>query len=211
MKKPISALLALLSTLLALPAWAGAVPLTLNVYVHADIQDRDPARLYKDYLAPWKQEMEEFSGRSVEVRFITDAPAVEDIAYKGSGEQAHLNRLIDTFRSRVDEYQRHRNITPKNFKTEKHLLLVQSRLAATILGVAHQGSSLGIASLETYSAAGHELGHMLNGTHENAETLLNPWFCETYLVATRQALRSNCYRYSDANREAIKQYLRTAP
>ncbi|MNH35616.1 hypothetical protein D3C79_963180 [compost metagenome] len=77
-----------------------------------------------------------------------------------------------------------------------------------VAGLSNISGTTGIASMTSYTVPGHEIGHMLSATHENAKTDFNGWFCETYMVPARTLLRSNCYRYSEQNRAAIAAYLK---
>lgn len=214
MKRTISlyitiALTGLASLLAHASAVAEPMPLRLNVIVHQEVPGDLRTRLQADYLQRWVEEMEKVTGREVEIRFNDNVPGVSDMVYTGENRQV-VRSIIE--RANQAAWQK-----DGNYRRDKTLLLVmggvrsEGSAAEEVLGEAvFQGSS-GWASLKTYTAAGHELGHMFGATHENAEVLYNGWWCETYTYPVRQNLRSNCYRYSDLNRQAIRAYLSEVP
>jgi hypothetical protein len=198
---------------LNVPTAAAALPIRLNVVVHNDIPAPLRARLEADYLQPWVKEMESLSGRRVELRFSEAVPELSDLDYR-TPFRHDANRVITQGNVTFWSKQRDGNW---NHRLDKTLVLVngtyvpQDPSLPELVGEATFQGMAGWASLRTYSAAGHELGHMFGATHENAKLLFNGWFCETYTYPARANVRSNCYRYSDKNREAIRAYLSEAP
>ncbi|SHN30184.1 hypothetical protein SAMN05216593_12615 [Pseudomonas asturiensis] len=173
-------------------------PLFLFLFVHDDIKETDINRLAKDYVTWFVKDVESFTGRRVQLQFIRNVPTLTDFAYKGDD----LNKTSLDFKNTVDRYTLAKNL-PKN-ATTKYMLLTQDMLNSKTGGVAIIKGYTAIASLQTYSAAAHELGHLLGGTHEAAQVLYRGgWWCETNLVAERNTLRANCYTYSDENKKLI--------
>lgn len=193
-------------------AFAQAMPIRLNVVVHDDVPASQREDLEASYLKPWVKEMERFSGRKVELHLNENVAGISNADYRVADRKPLWDLLL------------HHNAqvwgqdnSDWNYRLDKTLLLVPGSIPAQgpeqgeVLGEGLLRNSAGWASLKTFAAAGHELGHMFGATHEGAEVLFNGWFCETYTYPYRQALRSNCYRYSDRNRETINAYLSEAP
>lgn len=193
-------------------AFAQPMPIRLNVVVHDDVPASQRKDLEAKYLQPWVKEMETFSGRRVELRLTENVAGISDADYRVENRKPLWNLLLHHNAQVWGE-----NNSEWNYRLDKTLLLVSGSVPAQdpeqseLLGEGLIRNSAGWASLKTFAAAGHELGHMFGATHENAEVLFNGWFCETYTYPYRQALRSNCYRYSDLNRQTINAYLSEAP
>jgi hypothetical protein len=192
---------------------AGPMPIRINVIVHNDVPATVRPRLEADYLQPWVKEMETQFGRRVEVTLRENVPGVSDLDYRTlSG-----NETVRAVRNHDLTYWPSLNSTHWNYRLDKSLLLINgTRInheddGAEQLGEAEIKGTAGWASLTSFNAVGHELGHMFGASHEDAEVLFNGWFCQTFTYPYRSAVRSNCYRYSDANRQAIQAYLSEAP
>ncbi|KPX44586.1 hypothetical protein RA263_22175 [Pseudomonas syringae pv. tagetis] len=173
-------------------------PLFFFLFIHDDVKETSDARLAQDYFAWLIKDLESFTGRRVHLQFARNVPEVTDFQYKNE----NTDQTYDAWRSEINKYLTEQNL-PIN-GTSKYLLVTQSRMNSTTVGFANIGGNTGIASLETFTAPAHELGHMLGGTHELAEVIYKGgWWCETNLVATRQSVRANCYFYSDKNKQKI--------
>ncbi|POG04972.1 hypothetical protein BGP84_18940 [Pseudomonas putida] len=181
----------------AAPAWA-AKSLIVTLYPHDELGDISDNKIRQDFVQPWLNEMRELSNHSIEVIFKRNIAGITDIRYREMSPE--------------DTYRTFSNATPPQFSGQKSVLLARNtfglnREGTDTLGLAKLGYPDGIASLATYTALAHELGHMMNATHKAAELRYNPWRCETYVFPLRNSLRSNCYRYSDENRASISSYL----
>jgi hypothetical protein len=194
-------------------ALAGPMNIRLHVVIHDDVPAPVVQRLDADYLQPWLLEMERTTGREVELHTSRNLPGITDIAYRQVDRKFALSSL-----ARLNEqFWRQRRDGAWNYRVDKTLLVVQGTVAPSdasgneLVGEARFQGDAAWASVQTFSAVGHELGHLFGATHENAEVLYNGWFCETYTYPARLNVRSNCYRYSDSNREAIRAYLSEAP
>ncbi|MCF9017650.1 hypothetical protein V2I68_04170 [Pseudomonas viridiflava] len=181
-------------------------PLFLFLFLHDDVREHDLERLAKDYITWFVKDLESFTHRRVQLEFIRHVPTVTDFAYKGDD----LDRISLDFRNRVDQYINARNL-PNN-PTTKYMLLTQDMINREVGGVALIKGYTAIASLATYNATAHELGHMLDGTHEAAEVLYRGgWWCETNMLAVRNQVRANCYIYSNENKRRIEAHLSQYP
>lgn len=205
--------IALAIGLLSPLALAEPLPIRLNVVIHDDVPQAMRERLEEDYFGPWVKEMHKITNRHIDIRFSHDVPGISDMDYQG----ANRKRVVWTLGGHNEDYWANRGSAEVNWRVDKTLLLVaQSYLPEDPsqperVGEAQLEGPAGWASIKTFSAVGHELGHMFGATHENAQILFNGWFCESYTYPERNGVRSNCYRYSDKNREAIAAYLSEAP
>ncbi|PBQ08125.1 hypothetical protein CCL07_08140 [Pseudomonas congelans] len=193
-------------SLAALADNASKRPLFFFLFIHDDVKETDDARLAEEYFSWLIKDLESFAGRRVHLQFIRNIPDVTDARYKGE----NLDQTYIAWKNRLNQYLNEKNL-PLN-GTTKYLLVTQDKMNSGTLGFATLGGYTGIASLETFTAPAHELGHMLGGTHELAEVIYHKaWWCETNLVDTRKNIRSNCYFYSDKNKEKIAANLSEFP
>ncbi len=194
-------LLALCGSVHVGPALA-ARSLVVTVYLHDELADVDEATVHAQYFQHWLDEMRRFTTHPIELVFRRNVPAVTDIDYVGLASADILRRF-------TQEIGYLPQALPFSFM-RKHLLLTRGVYDRSGLnynaGLAAYKGTTAIASLNAYSAPAHEIGHLLSATHEDAELRFNGWVCETY-THPRVPLRSNCYRYSEANRAKIAEYL----
>ncbi|HEX8594135.1 MAG TPA: hypothetical protein VF682_12775 [Pseudomonas sp.] len=181
-------------------------PIFLTVFVHDDIPQAERASIRRDYFAWLLKDMESFTERRVFLEFIENKGELTTFKYQGDD--------IDTIHSNWGNLV-HRYTEDNNLRwgiTHKYLLLTRHKINSYTLGITKPFHYAAIASMETYQAAAHEIGHMLGGTHEASEVLYKDgWWCETNITPTRYNLRANCYVYSAQNRKIMRNYLDRAP
>ncbi len=184
-------------------AWATR-PLVITVYPHDELADISDEQLHERYFQHWLEEMRSFTDHPIEVIYQRSIAGLTDIDYHALAP----HQLLDTF---TDEIQAQRSGRPFSYMN-KDLLLTQARYGTSGMlptaGLPHPSDTTAVASTHSPSDPGHELGHLLSATHEQAQISYNGWPCESYMVPTRTSLRGNCYTYSAANRAAIRNYLR---
>ncbi|WP_438281176.1 hypothetical protein [Pseudomonas alabamensis] len=199
---PIALLLALLCSL-HLPPAVAARSLVVTVYLHDELANLDESAVRADYFQHWLDEMRWFTNHPVELIFRRTVKGITDIDYA----QLPSTEILQRFTEGV----RHLPEAQPFSLMRKHVLLTRGVYDRSGLnynaGLAAFKGITAIASLDTYSAPAHEIGHLLSATHEDAEIRFNGWMCETY-THPRSPVRSHCYRYSDANRANIVDYLR---
>lgn len=178
-------------------------PLFVFAFVHDDIPASAIDSIFHSYFSDWVKEITAVTGRRVSVEFVRNMPPYSNYSYKAASDISYRGweRLARNYR---DE----KNL-PHN-RTTKFLLLTNSAIINNVLGVASSGQQFDIASLIGKQIVGHELGHMLTANHDLSEVQYNGWWCETFMRDVTPGL-SNCYRYSDGNRELIKSFLSDAP
>ncbi|WP_442110935.1 hypothetical protein [Pseudomonas sp. NUPR-001] len=194
--KPFVALFALLCAV-HLPSAMAAKSLVVEVFAHDELADISNESLEKDYFSHWIKEMREISAHPVEIVFRRGIAGVTDIDYRNKPPQ----QTLETFGDNASQQA----------KTDGKLILITKDIfdsnTAGLASVFFGSGTYAMASMSAYGNAAHELGHLLSAVHEDSEIRFNGWACETYMQPGRNQLRSNCYRYSDANRERIAQNL----
>lgn len=173
-------------------------------FIHDDIPESAIGSIFQSYFLDWVKEITAITGRRVSVEFIRNRPPYTNYSYQAASESSYRG-----WEALAQNYRDDQNL-PYN-RTTKFLLLTNSAMVNNeVLGVSSPGQQFGIASLIGKQIVGHELGHMLTANHELSEVRYNGWWCETFMRDVTPGL-SNCYRYSDGNRERIKSFLGDVP
>ncbi|MCF5649806.1 hypothetical protein GIV49_09475 [Pseudomonas syringae] len=210
LKKYTSGLLLLCALALSHTAWANdnasRQPLTLYLVLHDDLSHHNTLELRQDYFAWLIKDLESFTDRYVRLAFIRDVPGLTDFAYQNDD----VDETYYAWKTTMDRYVIDNDM--ERNATNKYLLLTQNKINSKTLGASEDKSYTGIASLETFTIPAHELGHMLGGTHEAAEVLYKGgWWCQTNIIESHEKIRSNCYVYSDANKQIMAEHLNRFP
>lgn len=180
------------------------------IFLHQDLAGYSKDKIYNDYFSWLKTELEIISGRTIEILLIDaiEAQKLTTFNYKNEDGKASLNAWKSLLYSYVREHQ---NSYPPGLPHHKYLLLTRDSISRRLDGIAEVTGQVGIASINTYQIPGHEIGHMLGATHKDSEVIYNGWWHETIMSTPVNAseFRGNAYRYSDSNRDNIRNYLNT--
>lgn len=190
-------------------------PILIIIIMHKDLQNYKKNDLYADYFSWLKTELEFISGRDVKFTMHPhhEAPKYSKYHYKTEEEdgiavmQGWKNLIQDWYSNilKHDEYEA--GLTKILLLTRDNLHTKAGGLGA-IGGYAYTKGHYAIAAITSYRAPAHEIGHMLGATHEGGEVLYNGWWHDTIMQADDFSnLRGNAYRFSDKNRENIRNYL----
>ena len=179
-------------------------PIFVFAFVHDDVPEDKIPSLYPDHFAPVIRELRTTTGRDVSVIFVRNTPPYTNYSYKGETQASY-----DGWRDLGTAYRDAKNLPTG--RTTKFMLLTNDGMTNNVFGLAGVGQQFALAALNHKQIVGHELGHMLDAQHELAEVRYNGWWCETFMAAKVNTLLSNCYVYTDPNRERIRSYLRDAP
>lgn len=182
-------------------------PILLMVYIHNDLEGYDKGKLYDDYFSWLEIELEAISGRVVTIIFNSQStsPGMTDYHYTNESQSdsiAGWKAMVKALTSKVEQTR------PYDPNLNKFLLLTRHPINNRVAGVAIGKGQCGISSICHYMAPAHEVGHMFGALHEDADVIYNGWWHDTIMkddLAT--ALRGNSYRFSDKNREHIRNYL----
>lgn len=182
-------------------------PIMLIVFIHDDLDGYDEGKLYDDHFAWLKTELEDISGRSVLIIFISKSTAPEMTSYHYKNESVYNSgqgwkTMVKALTSKVEETR------PYDPDLNKFLLLTRHPINSSIAGAAIEKGQSGIASIFYYMAPAHEVGHMFGATHDDADVIYDGWWHDTIMKADwATTFRGNAYRFSDRNRENVRHYL----
>lgn len=180
-------------------------PLFIQVFIHDDVSHA-VEDINKDYFSWLIKDTESFTGRKVYLKFTQDEPSLTDFPYQGDD----LDSILWEWKTVVNGYIEQHHLPRSALR--KYLLLTNGKINPGTLGIADSHKKVtAIASLSSYLAPAHELGHLLGGTHEASEILYRPWPCETNLDPNRTVGLAVCYLYSDGNKRLIADYLNEFP
>jgi hypothetical protein len=188
--------------------------ITIMVIIHSDLQNYQKNNLYADYFVWLKTELELISGREVLILMYhhDEAPKLAGYNYRNENESAALQGWRDLLH---DLYSKISNRDRDEANLTKFLLLTRDNIneelggiIGLIAGIAMFKGHCAIASIGSYRYPAHEIGHMLGATHEDSEVVYDGWWHDTIMLADDFSLaRGNVYRFSDKNRENIREYL----
>ncbi|WP_434559566.1 hypothetical protein J3P95_24775 [Pseudomonas sp. Z5-35] len=180
--------------------------ITILVCLHEDLKSYGKDKLYSDYFVWLKSELEYISQRETVILLNRSRLPIElsTFDYQGQDVGAILNSwknvAADWHYTRV----RSGNYDPRITKT---LLLTRNNLNRTVGGVAHQGGSFAISSITSFRFPAHEIGHMFHATHEDSAVEYDGWWHDSIMLTDNFShLRGNTYRYSEKNRDNMRQY-----
>jgi hypothetical protein len=178
--------------------------LLLTVFIHEDLTDyamRD-LREHFDWMVT---EIEEISGRQMTLVFVpsSDTPEISGFNYKDSD----TSQVLYEWYKEVELYKKS---SPLHYDDNLHkfLLLTRHNINGSTAGVAAPTGHYAIASIN-HRAPAHEVGHMFDARHDDYEVLYNGWWNETIMAPGTgfSPLRGDADRFSDKNRENIRDYL----
>lgn len=183
---------------------AGETPnIVLTLFIHDQLDPGEIITLGPDYLEWFIKELSHVTGRRIQIITVAHTPGMTDFGYR----QGDSLQALSDWRSRVMDYIEAKNL-PRSTKRHKYILITRYKLTSEVLGIAFSTSGVAIASIRSYNTLGHEVGHLLGATHENAETrLLSLPPCRTLMYPEHNEFIANCFEFSAKNRQAIHEYV----
>lgn len=180
-------------------------PLTLNVFIHEDLSEYSRYKLYETHFSWFTDEIQNLSGRKLSVNMFSpsEAKSLSDFNYRNISENASL----ETWKEKLNKYFGDMLLNATHTHFNKYLLLTRHAINSRVSGIATTRHYAGIASIATDMTPAHEAGHMFGATHEDSEVLYNGWWSETVMRPESSPFRSDANRFSDKNRENIRNYL----
>jgi hypothetical protein len=176
--------------------------LTFHLMLHDDV-GVSSQHIHAGYVAWWLADLQRniVPGKKVDILYSKGIAGVTDIRYQ------YIGSLHD-WSEAVGNYALEQHL-PRTYK-HKYLLIVGGLPEPGRYGRSWQKGTEGIASISgRYPELAHQFGHLLGAKHANAEVRFAHWWCESNMYAPSLTLRSNCYRYSNANMRLIDDYIRT--
>ncbi len=176
----------------------------LTVFVHEDLAGYNEDKLYLDHFDWVADTIARISGRTMDVTFVppSDAHSICSLDYKTDD----LAKLLNTLQGKVSEYVESGKLDDYN-NIHKLLLLTQYDINDETLGVAHAPGIVGIASITYKVTAAHEIGHMFNASHEDAKNNVSTYYGPAKSTMSDNASGTVAFRFSDKNKENIRNYL----
>jgi hypothetical protein len=182
-------------------------PIFLMIFIHDDLESHDKNSLYDNYFSWLKTELEDISGRTVSIIFNTKSivPEMTNFSYQSDSAGDSLfdwAAKVKAFTSIVE------NTNPYDPNLDKFLLLTRHTINSGVGGIAYNRGQSGIASIFSYLAPAHEVGHMFGATHEDSDIVYDGWWHDTIMKRdVNSPVRGNYYHFSEKNRENIRNYL----
>jgi len=181
-------------------------PLALNVFIHEDLSSHSRLGLYTTHFSWFSDEIQNLSGRKISISMLTpsEAKTLSGFDYKKASAGDSLDAWAEKLRSHFGPEL----LEDSHTRFNKYLLLTRDNINRSTMGIAQIKGYAGISSIRSNMVPAHEAGHMFGATHEDSETLYNGWWSETIMTDSEfSPLRSNANRFSDKNRENIRNYL----
>lgn len=176
-------------------------PIVLTLFLHDQLSPAEKASIGPDYLAWLIDELTDATGHRVQVISITDTPGYTDFGYRVGDPSQSLADWNEQVGRYIDEHNR-----PISSRRYKYILVTRHQVDGNTLGIAYIRSHAAIASLRSYNTLGHEVGHLLGARHEDGHLSFAQGLpCRTVMS---EALLPSCYRFSDTNRQAMRDYLK---
>lgn len=180
--------------------------LTLNVFIHEDLSNYGRYDLYNTHFSWFSDEIQNLSGRKITINMFSpsEAKTLSNFDYKNTNTAVALGAWMEKLKKHYGSQLQKDSHTRFN----KYLLLTRDNINHSVGGVAQVKGYAGISSIRKDMAPAHEAGHMFGATHEDSAILYNGWWSETIMTDDEfSPLRSNANRFSDKNRENIRNYL----
>jgi len=181
-------------------------PLTLNVFIHEDLSSHSRLGLYTTHFSWFSDEIQTLSGRKISISMFTPSEAknLSGFDYK----QVSAGDSLDAWAEKLRSHFGPELLEDSHTRFNKYLLLTRDNINRSTMGIAQLKGYAGISSIRSNMVPAHEAGHMFGATHEDSETLYNGWWSETIMTDSEfSPLRSDANRFSDKNRENIRNYL----
>ncbi|GAB6404476.1 reprolysin-like metallopeptidase [Pseudomonas sp. MHK4] len=193
-------------------------PISIMVIIHNDLQDYSRERLNEEYFAWLKPELEEISGRPVFIQMSDnqDVPELTDYNYRNDDTTASVagwKERVTNLHSVLSKQENFdRNLIKILLLTRYNISEVLWGLGGAVGGIAYSKSYAGISAITSRRAPAHEIGHMLGATHEDSEVVYDGWWHDSIMLSDAGSqYRGNNYRFSDKNRQNIRNYLKKFP
>lgn len=193
-------------------------PITIVVIIHNDLLDYPRDKLYQDYFSWLATELEDISQRPVFIQMSDkdEVPELSNYNYRNpdmdaaaKGWQQIVRDLYNTI-SKQESF--HSDLVKILLLTRYNINETLWGLLGGIGGVAYRKGYAGIAAITSHHTPAHEIGHMLGATHEDSEVHYDGWWHDSIMLTDQGSpFRGNRFRFSDKNRQNIRDYLAKFP
>ncbi|MCK1790057.1 hypothetical protein [Pseudomonas violetae] len=193
-------------------------PIAIMVVIHNDLQDYPREKLYEDYFGWLKTELEDISGRPVFIHMSDkeDVTELSDYNYRnddpGAAVMGWKQKTEELYRSIYKQQSFHSGLVKILLLTRYNIDETLWGLLGGVAGVTFMRSYAAIAAITSRNAPAHEIGHMLGATHEDSEVHFAGWWQDSVMLADPASpFRGNSYKFSEKNRQNMREYLENFP
>ena len=192
-------------------ATVGNPPIAIHIFKHNDVME-SIEQLLLEHFSWWVQQMNDINKRhifegndplfsDIVLNFASDGD-IQSFDYRGDPEQN-----LRTLAGKMSQYKA-THVPRSSYRRVKFLLVTENAIGGKALGVAYIGGQYAMAADDDDQVIAHELGHLFNGRHEDADVVHNGRWCETILTWLHAAFRASCHYYTDENKDTIADYLK---
>lgn len=178
-------------------------PVFIYLFCHDDLDEGYRRIIYRDYLKDLMFELEQVFRREIIVELHYAIPGLTDLSYKT--ELGEERRSLDAFASRGATFAQDNDLSYRH--NYRYGLITRDGISSSVQGLAQVGRNFFLASVQGYQYIAHELGHTFNASHECAEVTLGIPPKQTYMYEVNNPLYAKDYRFSDANRSRMADFL----
>jgi hypothetical protein len=178
-------------------------PIFIYLFCHDDLDEGYRSIIYRDYLRAFMFELEQLLRRNIIIELHYALPGFTDMSYTSAVGQE---------RTTLDEVEEHaRAFIGENDlsyrATFRYGLITRDGFSSLTKGLGLDGGSFFMASLTGYQCIAHEIGHTFRATHEDAEVSFGIPPSQTYMHERNNPFYVKDYRFSDANRKRMADFL----
>lgn len=195
----------------------GVRTLDVHFFLHDNLRERHTADdIHADYVAWWLKDMTDNVLPSMRIVVHYHQSEVEKAVTSHYYTAPHDITNLDMRNANALELIAQRGsawvrLVEQASEThmEKFVLLTGPVLPSGAYGLAYQGGSAAIASLDgSYRVVAHEAGHLLGAEHADSAILYwGGWWCESNMYPYAFGLRSKCYAYTKENERRVRNYV----
>ncbi|WP_053163940.1 reprolysin-like metallopeptidase [Pseudomonas sp. P1.8] len=189
-------------------------PISIMIVIHRDLYNYQKNDLYADYFSWLKSELESLSGRDIRLLMYRHDEVAELSGYNYRNEdsnaalQGWTDLINDWFITLKKSGEHTPSLTKVLLLTRNNINVTASGLLGGTRGISWYKGHCAIAAITSTHVPAHEIGHMLGAKHEDSEVIYDGWWHDTIMLTDEfSSMRGNAHRYSDKNRENIRNYL----
>jgi len=178
-------------------------PVFIYLFCHDDIDESYRSIIYRDYLRAFMFEMEQVLRRNIIIELHHAIPGFTDMTYKSKVHQE--GPTLDEVEVHARAFIRENDLSHQ--RTYRYGLITREDFSDLVAGLGQVGGSFFMASLAGYQYIAHEIGHTFTAAHEDAEVSFGIPPSQTYMHESNNPFYIKHYRFSNANRKRMADFL----